>query len=454
MHNVRFQQFPILIASFLMLLSSLFTGVMSPTPALAQSTVINDSNPQAVDDEHGAALPNVAVLPFWTFDDSGRPVPVTSQADLARLAGVLPQAIAARLIQSEQYTVIDLPFLEAYDVYPTDEDAELARVEALLAQDYVDQVITGTVAQVERGVVISIRRYVPTPKGAELDGAAVAQAASASAAVEQVDNLLTHAFPLSSDVVRRPISRVIAVPNAVRIPVGGRAQINAYALDEFGRAMPTVSILYQVDDESRATVDSRGMVQGLKPGRTTLSLQPMGRPMPSGKTPEVDVHVIGPSLGLRAGTSFVPGEGVHPRIGLRLIPSVEVRQPSRLPTDSIDVDTNPTNFLTSFFASLLGNGLLTLDLDVDPSHSIGLTLDAVQRSIGGFFGTGIGVSVPLSEKGPSGVHVRLTFGTQIAANADRTVGYPIELNADFHLGSGDDTPAVMLGISAGLDLFQ
>lgn len=411
-------------------------------------------NAQTLHAEDGTINERVAVLTFWAFDQQGNIVPRASESDLARLSAVLPQGIAARLVQSGAFEVIDESLLAAYDAMPAVGEHELARVEELFSNGLADQVIIGTVAQIQQSVVTNVRRYVPGPDGPRLEGAAVVRSNNASEAVNSIENLLSQIFPPETEVVQRPISRIVVIPNVLRIPVGGSAPIQAYAIDDLGRTIPTVDFVFDTDDETRVLVDEHGMVTGISPGRAQISLQPLGRPLASNVTqPRVEVTVVGPSLGLRAGMSMVNNDQSRPRIGLRLSPNHEIR--TSAPTQPLpQAGSNPVNVLTSFFGSLVGNQMLTVDLDIVPSHDLSMTLNAVQRTPRSYFGTGIGVAVPMSDDGPNGIILRLTLGGQLPMNLRSNLTLPVEINADFILGGTNSAPQARIGMSFGLDLFQ
>lgn len=402
----------------------------------------------------GAPAERIAILTFWAFDQQGNVIPRASEADLAKLTGLMPRAIAARLVQSGTYDVLDNPLLEAYNQLPANGPRELDGVQQLLSTGDADQVIIGTVAQVQQAVVTSARRYVRGPDGPELQGAAVVRSNNAGEAINSVEMLLTQMFPPDSDVVPRPITRIVAVPNVLRIPVGGSARVQAYAIDDLGRTLPTVTLVFQTNNEATVLVDEDGRVTGVRPGQAQVNIQPLGRPLAaSAQPPRVEVSVTGPSLGLRAGTGMVPGDEITPRIGLRLTPAHEIRT-STTPQQLPQAGSNPVAVLTSFFGALIGNQMLTIDLDVAPRQDISMVLNAVQRTARTYFGTGIGVAVPLVEDGPSGVILRLTMGGQLPFAFRSSMTIPIELNADFILGGAQSAAQARVGLSLGIDLFH
>lgn len=401
-----------------------------------------------------AAEERVAVLSFWAFDQQGNVVPRTSEGELARLAALMPRAVAARLVQSGAYEVFDDPLLELFDATPVGGPKELDRVQELLLRGDIDQVIVGNVAQVQQAVVISSRRYVMGDDGPRIAGASVVRANNASEAVNSVDNLLTQMFPPDSDVVPRPIARIVAVPNVLRIPIGATVPVQAYAIDDLGRTLSAVTLLFQTNAEGTALVDAQGNVTGVRPGQAQISLQPLGRTLaPNVQPPRIDVTVTGPSMGLRAGTGMLTGEDSAPRIGLRITPAHEIKT-TTTPQQIPQAGANPTNILTNLFGSLLGNQMLTIDLDVVPKQDISMALNAVQRTARSYFGTGVGVAVPLDEDGTSGVLLRLTLGTQLPFRFKSGMQLPLEFTADFILGGGQGGAQARIGASIGIDLFQ
>lgn len=426
---------------FIMLLAAamLFVQPLNGHPVHAQGEVSTE---------------RIAILTFWAFDQQGNVIPRASEADLAKLAALMPRAIAARLVQSDLYEVLDNPLLEAYNKLPVGGPRELDGVQELLNAGDADQVIIGSIAQFQQAVITSARRYVPGPDGPQLQGAAVVRSNNAGEAVNSVEMLLTQMFPPDSDVVPRPIARIVAVPNVLRMPVGGSARVQAYAIDDLGRTLPTVTLVFQTNNEATVIVDEHGNVTGVRPGQAQINIQSLGRPLAANaQPPRVEVSVTGPSLGLRAGTGMLTGDEMQPRIGLRLTPAHEIRTPTT-PQQLPQAGSNPVTVLTSFFGALIGNQMLTIDLDVVPAQDISMVLNAVQRTARTYFGTGIGVAVPMEDAGPSGVILRLTMGGQLPFAFRSNMTMPIELNADFILGGAQSAAQARVGISLGIDLFQ
>src|SRR5690606_4873900 len=95
------------------------------------------------------------------------------------------------------------------------------------------------------------------------------------------------------------------------------------------------------------------------------------------------------------------------RLGLRITPTVDLRpraaQQGQVTKELETAASNPLSFLTNVFSSLLSDGMFTIELEVEPSEALFFTLDAIQRTSGGFFGTGIGFASPMRTGGPQGV---------------------------------------------------
>lgn len=426
---------------------------IDPDAQSSASAAMSPDAPSSLSAERTAGE-RVAILTFWAFDQQGNVIPRASEADLAKLAALMPRAIAAKLVQSGTYEVLDDPLLEAYNAMPLGGPLELDRVQQLLDSGNIDQVIVGNIAQVQQAVVTSSRRYVLGPDGPRIEGAAVVRSNNASEAVNSVESLLTQMFPPDSDVVPRPIARIVAVPNVLRIPIGGSVPVQAYAMDDLGRTLSTVTLVFQTNNEATVLVDADGNVTGVRPGQAQVNIQALGRPLaPNVQPPRIDVSVIGPSLGLRAGTGLISGHDSAPRIGLRLTPAHEIKT-SNAPQQLPQAGSNPVTVLTSFFGALIGNQMLTIDLDIVPKQDISMVLNAVQRTARTYFGTGVGVAVPMGDEGTSGVILRLTLGSQLPFKLGASMTLPIEFTADFILGGANSAAQARIGASIGIDLFQ
>lgn len=147
------------------------------------------------------------------------------------------------------------------------------------------------------------------------------------------------------------------------------------------------------------------------------------------------------------------------RLGLRITPTVDLRpraaQQGQVTKELETAASNPLSFLTNVFSSLLSDGMFTIELEVEPSEALFFTLDAIQRTSGGFFGTGIGFASPMRTGGPQGVTLRLTAGTQVDLFGRTSL--PFELNTDVIFPTGESAGGgshVRVAITTGFDLFQ
>ena len=191
-----------------------------------------------------------------------------------------------------------------------------------------------------------------------------------------------------------------------------------------------------------------------------MTVRAVGHPSRIVPTATATVQVIPPTFGIRGGL-VAAGEGVqfgkNFRFGLRMTPTVDLR-PARgaqrqTPEDLTSAASNPLSYLTNLFSSLLSDGLFTIEMDFEPNETMLFTLDAIQRTRGGFFGTGIGFATPLRPGGTQGVNLRITLGTQ--SNLFGRSAWPIEVNTDVIFGTGDMTGTkIRVGVTTGFDLFQ
>jgi len=282
-----------------------------------------------------------------------------------------------------------------------------------------DEVITGTVGMLQQSLVVTTQRYGLKDGEPALLGAAAATAARLDEAVKLSDALIESLFPAEADIVVRSIEQLFIVPSTLRLPIGRQAELKAFAIDALGR-----------------------------PARTS--------------TATATVNVVPPTFGLRAGT-VVSGRDVELgrvyRLGLRITPTVDLRpraaQQGQVTKELETAASNPLSFLTNVFSSLLSDGMFTIELEVEPSEALFFTLDAIQRTSGGFFGTGIGFASPMRTGGPQGVTLRLTAGTQVDLFGRTSL--PFELNADVIFPTGQSAGGgshVRVAITTGFDLFQ
>jgi hypothetical protein len=139
------------------------------------------------------------------------------------------------------------------------------------------------------------------------------------------------------------------------------------------------------------------------------------------------------------------------RLGLRLTPAFEQRNlEKQVPTAD---GSNPLSFISSFFSSLLTNGLITIDVDFDPTRELLFAFSGVQRSVSGFIGTGVGYITPFEDiSSEQGFLFRFTMGTQYRPGS--RVAIPVEAVMDAIFPTTDAfKPSFRIGINVGLDLF-
>lgn len=443
-------------------LLGVWLAVLLVFPAASQGDELPP--PEAGDAGRG---PVVALFPLQVLNQTA-----ANLEDLQLLAEAVPDALGARLVQSEQFrplTGVRLQReLEAAGIAaPPDSGASVeamrawlqSAAEQLLEEGQVEEAVIGRLMAVQGGLVAVVERYRlsggPAP-AAQLVGSAVAMADRAPAMLEEIPDLLRQIYPPGTEVVPRPVDRLVVLPSAVRLPIGQSQKLNVLAFDQEGTLLPNVTLVFQSGDEGRVAVSPEGVVTGLAPGEATVQVQALGRPTTAG-TASVTVQVLAPTLGFRGGAvvAGTPGSsGNQATFGLRLTPTVDFQTTAQRVDLSRGLE-NPLTFLTSFFSSLLGGGRVTLDLDAQPSQDLTVMLEAMQRSSTGYFGTGVGLVTPLREGVDSGLAVRLTLGTQVSWFRGNRFAIPFELNADLIFRRGDERATeARLGLVTGIDLFQ
>jgi hypothetical protein len=123
--------------------------------------------------------------------------------------------------------------------------------------------------------------------------------------------------------------------------------------------------------------------------------------------------------------------------------------PEAIPSDS----SNPLGLISSFFSSMLTNGLMTIDLDFDPSRELLVSFSGVQRSSGGYLGTGVGYVTPLDDmEAQKGFILRFTIGTQYRTSNRMAIPVEAVVDAVFPTASAF-SPSFRLGVNIGFDLF-
>jgi hypothetical protein len=376
----------------------------------------------------------------------------------------MSQGIAARLVQYGEFDVQDSISL-SHDLdnlgFSYDTSA-WERAEALLGAGLADQVITGSITMLQNTAVIGVQRFDRTNGHSQLVGSALSSAPRVADAPALVDNLVSNLFPAGVQVIERPIEQVFAVPGQVRLNLGQSKQITVYALDALGRPVANPEFLFFSGDESKVAVDENGVVTGLQPGVSTITVRAISRTTRSGSPATMNVTVLPPTFGVRIGSLLTKrGEidGFPVRLGLRLTPTIDQKgtqatPPAVTPPAQIASEgSNPLNLISSFFGSMLTNGLMTIDLDFDPSRELLVSFSGVQRSSGGYLGTGVGYVTPLDDfAAHKGFVLRFTAGTQYRATNRLSIPVEAVMDAIFPT-SNVFSPTFRIGINLGLDLF-
>lgn len=420
----------------------------------------------------GAALParaaaeRVVVLDFLALDAQGNYIDPrsTAQGDLVSLSRIMAQGIGARLVQYGEFEVQDSISLQAELAalgFAPDTSA-WERAQAILGAGLAHQVITGSLTLLQNTAVVGVQRFQLDGSRPVLAGSAMASAARVQDAPNLVDNLLTDLFPADVQVIERAVDQVFVVPGQVRLNLGQSHKLSVYALDALGRPVANPQFLFFSSDESKVAVDEQGVVTGLQPGTASITVRAITKGTRSGSPATMQVTVLPPTFGVRVGRLLTPREGdarFPVRIGLRLTPTVDQKgtqaaAPKLTPGETIPTESsNPLGIITSFFGSMLTNGLMTIDLDFDPSRELLVSFSGVQRSSGGYLGTGVGYVTPLDNvEFQKGFILRFTIGTQYRATNRLAVPVEAVVDAIFPTTSVF-RPSFRLGVNIGFDLF-
>jgi hypothetical protein len=407
----------------------------------------------------------VVVLDFLALDSQGSYIDPLSftQGDLVGLSKIMSQGIAARLVQFGEFDVQDSVSLreELADLGFAPDTPAWDRARAILIAGLADQVITGSLTLLQNTAVVGVQRFQLAGAEPVLVGSALASAARIQDAPNLVDSLLTDLFPPQVQVIERAVEQVFVVPGQVRLNLGQSKELTVYALDSLGRPVSSPEFLFLSSDESKVAVDERGVVTGLQPGTATITVRAITKGTRSGSPAVMQVTVLPPTFGVRVGSVLLPrGETRFPvRIGLRLTPTIDQKgsqtsAPDLTPKDAIPSDSsNPLGIISSFFGSMLTNGLMTIDLDFDPSRELLVSFSGVQRSSGGYLGAGVGYVTPLDNvESQKGFILRFTVGTQYRATNRLAVPVEAVMDAVFPTTSVF-SPSFRLGINIGFDLF-
>lgn len=403
-------------------------------------------------------LPTTAVLDFLAINDKGQYIEPTllQQADIINLSRVMAQGIAARLVQYGEFDVVDsttlLSRIEALPYEPTASAYE--RAEALFRAGVADEVITGSITLLQNTAVVGVQRFQNAGGTPVLIGSAMANTSRVADAPTLIDKLLSELFPPHIQVIERSIEQVFTVPSQLRMNLGSSYQITAYALDSMGRPISEPEFLYFSSDESKIEVTEDGVIRALQPGTATVTVRAISRTARSGSPATMTVTVIPPALGVRVGTILTNKEGIEGRplrLGLRLTPTFEQRNlEKQVPTAD---GSNPLSFISSVFSSVLTNGVITVDVDFDPTRELLFAFSGVQRSANGFIGTGVGYVTPFEDiSSEQGFLFRFTIGTQYRPG--NRVALPVEAVMDAIFPTTSTfKPSFRVGINVGLDLF-
>lgn len=402
----------------------------------------------------------VAVLDFQTLDETGDPIdPVLLHTEkLVTLSRVLSMGVVSRLVQYGRLEVVDARTLkEELTTLPyTRETTPYEQARILLTEHSFHQVITGSIVLLESGVVVSLQRYSLKNLKPHLLGSSMAQASSIREAPGLVDSLINQLFPSDVQVIERTIHEVFVVPSQLRLNLGESHQITAYALDSQGRPVVDPLFLFISHDENRVYVDEDGVITALQPGTATITVRGLTGTAGSGPPTTLTVTILPPAIGLRVGAMAIETkdvEGIAPRFGMRFTPTFDSSSKTFPAEEEFFTDsTNPLAIISSFFSSLLSSGMMTFDLDFDPSKEMLFVLSGMQRSKAGYLGTGFGYVTPLGEEEHQGFTFRFTAGTQIYSTS--RVSFPVEAVLDMVFPA--DTPAnpvFRAGVNLGVDLF-
>ncbi|MDD3782385.1 MAG: Ig-like domain-containing protein [Limnochordia bacterium] len=407
----------------------------------------------------------VVVLDFLALDSQGSYIDPLSftQGDLVGLSKIMSQGIAARLVQFGEFDVQDSVSLreELADLGFAPDTPAWDRARAILTAGLADQVITGSLTLLQNTAVVGVQRFQLAGAEPVLVGSALASAARIQDAPNLVDSLLTDLFPPQVQVIERAVEQVFVVPGQVRLNLGQSKELTVYALDSLGRPVSSPEFLFLSSDESKVAVDERGVVTGLQPGTATITVRAITKGTRSGSPAVMQVTVLPPTFGVRVGSVLLPrGETRFPvRIGLRLTPTIDQKgsqtsAPDLTPKHAMPSDSsNPLGIISSFFGSMLTNGLMTIDLDFDPSRELLVSFSGVQRSSGGYLGAGVGYVTPLDNvESQKGFILRFTVGTQYRATNRLAVPVEAVMDAVFPTTSVF-SPSFRLGINIGFDLF-
>ncbi len=210
-------------------------------------------------------------------------------------------------------------------------------------------------------------------------------------------------------------------------------------------------------------MDEKGVVTGLQPGTSTVSVRAISRTSRSGSPATTNVTVVPPTFGIRVGTVFTQREKLARfpvRLGgLRMTPMVEQSKsktaaPAPTAVPITPEATNPLSLIASYFGSMLTNGLVTIDFDFDPTRELLVAFSGVQRSSGGYISTGVGYVSPMDNiEAEKGLCCALRWGTQFRTGSRLALPAEAVVDAIFPPTSSLFSPSFRIGINVGFDLF-
>lgn len=407
----------------------------------------------------------VVVLDFLALDDQGNYIDTLAlkSTDLVNLSRVMSQGIGARLVQYGEFDVQDSislqEDLQALKFSPQTSAWDRARL--VLEQEVADEVITGSITLLQTTVAVGVQRFQLVNGQTTLVGSSMATTPRLPEAPLLVDTLLSNLYPNDVQVIERPIEQVFAVPGQLRVNLGQSKQITVYALDALGRPVANPEFLYFSSDESKVEVNEFGVVTGVQPGSSTITVRAISRTARSGSPATMNVTVVPPAFGVRVGTLVTQRkdvEGRPIRLGVRLTPTVEQRGATAksttptVPAPAVE-PSNPLSLVASYFGSLLTNGLVTIDLDFDPTRELLVAFSGVQRSSAGYLGTGVGYISPMDNfAAEQGFVFRFTLGTQYRSGNRLSIPVEAVLDTIFPTSSSF-SPTFRVGVNVGFDLF-
>lgn len=411
----------------------------------------------------------VVVLDFLALDEQGNYIDTTSLklADLVNLSRIMSQGIGAKLVQYGEFDVQNsISLREEIESLEFSYDTPAwERASTLLQTGLADQIITGSITMLQTTAVIGVQRFQMVAGKPALVGSAMSTTPKMADAPGLVDNLVSNLFPADIQVIERSIDQVFVIPGQLRVNLGRSKQIIPYALDSLGRPVTNPQFLFFSSDEAKVEVDEKGVVTGVQPGSSTITVRAISKTTRSGSPATMNVTVVPPSLGVRLGTLITSRSETdrYPlRLGLRLTPTIDQKgsqtQTSTLLTPptvagTVGESTNPLTLIASFFSSMLTNGLMTIDLDLDPTEELLVAFSAVQRSSGGYISTGVGYLSPLNNvETKKGFVLRLSAGTQYQAG--NRIALPAEAVMDAIFPTSTSfNPTFRIGVNLGLDFF-